>query len=198
VPIIVAVVNQDRQGQRATDVVMRDLANEGLQSKSGAATVAVPERLAHTGVGINELLEKVLLQSEMLELTANPRCPRGRRARGLLTRDAVPWPTCWVRNGTLKVGDLVVAGQAWGKVKAMTDDRGPSAARGRPATPIEILGLSEVPGAGESIYVVTDAKKAQEISDVAKRAESAAMPDPVAHGSRSDSPDDAERPGCGA
>jgi translation initiation factor IF-2 len=81
-----------------------------------------------------------------------------------------------VRNGVLRTGDLVVAGGAWGKVKAMTDDRGRQLREAEPATPIEILGLSEVPSAGESFYVVTDIKKAQEIADTKRRAESNAMP----------------------
>jgi translation initiation factor IF-2 len=176
VPIIVAVNKIDKDSARP-DVVMRDLANEGLQSEEWGGEVLFQNVSAHTGVGINELLEKVLLQSEMLELTANPKVPaEGVVLEAYLDKGRGPVANVLVRNGTLKVGDLVVAGQAWGKVKAMTDDRGRQLREAEPATPVEILGLSEVPGAGESIYVVTDAKKAQEIADSKKRAESIAMP----------------------
>jgi len=119
----------------------------------------------------------VLLQAEMLELSANPTVPaEGVVLEAYLDKGRGPVANVLIRNGTLKTGDLVVAGQAWGKVKAMTDDRGRQLREAEPATPIEILGLSEVPSAGESFYVVTDAKKAQEIADTKKRAESAAMP----------------------
>jgi translation initiation factor IF-2 len=176
VPIVVAVNKIDKDTARP-DVVMRDLANEGLQSEEWGGEVQFQNVSAHTGEGIPELLEKLLLQAELLELDANPKVPaEGVVLEAYLDKGRGPVANVLVRNGTLKVGDLVVAGQAWGKVKAMTDDRGRQIREAAPATPVEILGLSEVPSAGERFYVVTDAKKAQEISDIAKRAESAAMP----------------------
>jgi len=176
VPIIVAVNKIDKEGARP-DVVMRDLANEGLQSEEWGGEVLFQNVSAVTGQGINELLEKILLQSEMLELRANPKVPaEGVVLEAYLDKGRGPVANVLVRNGALHVGDLVVAGQAWGKVKAMSDDRGRHSRDAGPATPVEILGLSEVPSAGESFYVVTDAKKAQEIADTKKRAESAAMP----------------------
>jgi translation initiation factor IF-2 len=176
VPIVVAVNKIDKEAARP-DVVMRDLANEGLQSEAWGGEVQFQNVSAHTGVGISELLEKVLLQSELLELTANRKVPaEGVVLEAYLDKGRGPVANVLVRNGTLKVGDLVVAGQAWGKVKAMTDDRGRQLREAEPATPIEILGLSEVPYAGESIYVVTDGTKAKEIADSKRRAESAAMP----------------------
>jgi translation initiation factor IF-2 len=176
VPIIVAVNKIDKEGARP-DVVMRDLAGEGLQSEAWGGETLFQNVSAHTGDGISELLEKVLLQSEMLELTANPKVPaEGVVLEAYLDKGRGPVANVLVRNGALKIGDLVVAGQAWGKVKAMSDDRGRHLREAEPATPVEILGLSEVPGAGESFYVVTDAKKAQEIADSKKRAESIAMP----------------------
>jgi translation initiation factor IF-2 len=176
VPIVVAVNKVDKENARP-DVVMRDLANEGLQSEEWGGEVLFQNVSAHTGQGINELLEKVLLQSEMLELTANPKVPaEGVVLEAYLDKGRGPVANVLVRNGVLKIGDLVVSGQAWGKVKAMSDDRGRHLRDAHPATPIEILGLSEVPGAGESFYVVTDAKKAQEIADTKRRAESATMP----------------------
>jgi translation initiation factor IF-2 len=176
VPIIVAVNKIDKEGARP-DAVMRDLAGEGLQSEAWGGETLFQNVSAHTGDGISELLEKVLLQSEMLELTANPKVPaEGVVLEAYLDKGRGPVANVLVRNGALKIGDLVVAGQAWGKVKAMSDDRGRHLREAEPATPVEILGLSEVPGAGESFYVVTDAKKAQEIADSKKRAESIAMP----------------------
>jgi translation initiation factor IF-2 len=176
VPIVVAVNKVDKENARP-DVVMRDLANEGLQSEEWGGEVLFQNVSAHTGQGINELLEKVLLQSEMLELTANPKVPaEGVVLEAYLDKGRGPVANVLVRNGVLKIGDLVVSGQAWGKVKAMSDDRGRHLRDAHSATPVEILGLSEVPGAGESFYVVTDAKKAQEIADTKRRAESATMP----------------------
>jgi translation initiation factor IF-2 len=176
VPIIVAVNKIDKEGARP-DVVMRSLANEGLQSEEWGGDVQFQNVSAHTGEGLPELLEKILLQAELLELDSNPKVPgQGVVLEAYLDKGRGPVANVLVRNGTLRVGDLVVAGQSWGKVKAMTDDRSRQIREAGAATPVEILGLSEVPGAGERFYVVTDAKKAQEISDVAKRAESAAMP----------------------
>jgi translation initiation factor IF-2 len=176
VPIVVAVNKVDKEGARP-DVVMRDLANEGLQSEEWGGDVQFQNVSAHTGEGVNELLEKVLLQSELLELAANPKVPaQGVVLEAYLDKGRGPVANVLVRSGTLKTGDLVVAGQAFGKVKAMTDDRGRQLREAEPATPIEILGLSEVPSAGESFYVVTDLRKAQEIAETKRRAESNAMP----------------------
>jgi translation initiation factor IF-2 len=176
VPIIVAVNKIDKEGARP-DVVMRDLAGEGLQSEEWGGETLFQNVSAISGVGVSELLEKVLLQSEMLELNANPKVPaEGVVLEAYLDKGRGPVANVLVRNGTLKIGDLVVAGQAWGKVKAMTDDRSRQLREAEPATPIEILGLSEVPSAGQSFYVVTDIKKAQEIAETRRRAESNAMP----------------------
>jgi translation initiation factor IF-2 len=176
VPIIVAVNKIDKEGARP-DVVMRDLANESVQSEEWGGDVLFQNVSAITGEGIPELLDKVLLQSEMLELHANPKVPaEGIVLEAYLDKGRGPVANVIVRNGVLHTGDLVVAGGAWGKVKAMTDDRGRQLREAEPATPIEILGLSEVPSAGESFYVVTDIKKAQEIAETKRRAESNAMP----------------------
>ncbi len=176
VPIVVAVNKIDKEGARP-DVVMRDLASMGLQSEQWGGDVQFQNVSATTGEGIDGLLEKILLQAEMLELAANPKvAAEGVVLEAYLDKGRGPVANVLVRSGTLRVGDVVVAGQAWGKVKAMSDDRGRQLREAGPATPVEILGLSEVPSAGESIHVVADAKKAQEISDLRKRAEGAAMP----------------------
>ncbi len=179
VPIVVAVNKIDKEGARV-DAVMRDLASEGLQSEEWGGEVQFQSVSAHTGAGIDELLDKILLQAELLELSANPKIPaEGVVLEAYLDKGRGPVANVLVAAGTLRVGDLVVSGQAWGKVKAMSDDRGRHAREVGPATPVEILGLSEVPFAGHSFHVVTDAKKAQEIADVKRRAESAAMPTQV-------------------
>jgi translation initiation factor IF-2 len=179
VPIVVAVNKIDKEGARP-DAVMRDLASEGLQSEAWGGDVQFQSVSAHTGEGIDELLDKILLQAELLELSANPKVPAaGVVLEAYLDKGRGPVANVLVAAGTLRVGDLVVSGQAWGKVKAMSDDRGRHTREVGPATPVEILGLSEVPFAGHSFHVVTDAKKAQEIADVKRRAESAAMPTQV-------------------
>ncbi|MFT3921985.1 MAG: translation initiation factor IF-2 [Myxococcales bacterium] len=176
VPIVVAVNKIDKEGARP-DVIMRDLAGLGLQSEDWGGETMFQNVSAHTGEGIPELLEKLLLQAEMLELKSNSKVPaEGVVLEAYLDKGRGPVANVLVRNGSLRIGELVVAGQAWGKVKAMTDDRGRQLREAGPATPVEILGLSEVPGAGEKFYVVTDAKKAQEIAETKKRAESQAMP----------------------
>src|SRR5688500_8200512 len=121
---------------------------------------------AKTGAGIEKLLEGMILQSEMLELRANPTIPaEGVVLEAYLDKGRGPVANMLVRNGTLKTGDFVVAGGAWGRVRAMTDDRGKQLREGGPATPVEVLGLSEMPSAGDSFYVVTEAKRAQEIAE---------------------------------
>src|SRR5688500_4473300 len=124
---------------------------------------------AKTGAGIEKLLEGVALQSEMLELRANPGIPaEGVVLEAYLDKGRGPVANILVRNGTLKTGDFVVAGGAWGRVRALTDDRGRQIREAGPATPVEALGLSEMPSAGDSFYVVTDSKRAQEIAEQRK------------------------------
>ncbi|MCG8555547.1 MAG: translation initiation factor IF-2 [Proteobacteria bacterium] len=165
VPIVVAVNKIDRE-QARPDQIRTELAKEGLQPEEwGGDTIAVNVS-AHTGEGLDKLLESVLLQSEMLELQANPRVPgEGVVLEAYLDRGRGPVASMLVRNGMLRTGDFVVAGGAWGKVRAMTDDRGKQAAQALPSTPVEVLGLSEVPGAGDAFYVVTDTKAAQQLAD---------------------------------
>jgi translation initiation factor IF-2 len=176
VPIVVAVNKIDKEGARP-DVVMRDLANEGLQSEAWGGDVQFQNVSAHTGEGLDGLLDKILLQAEMAELSANPKvAAEGVVLEAYLDKGRGPVANVLVRNGTLRIGDVVIAGQAWGKVKAMSDDRGRHLREAGAATPVEILGLSEVPGAGETFHVISDSKKAQEIADQRKRAEGQAMP----------------------
>jgi translation initiation factor IF-2 len=115
---------------------------------------------------VDKLLESVQLQSEILELRANPtRAANGTVLEALLDRGRGPVARVLVQDGTLRVGDFVLAGAGFGKVRAMTNEHGKQVQEAGPATPVEILGLSEVPNAGDRMDVVKDPKKAQEIAE---------------------------------
>jgi len=121
---------------------------------------------AMTGEGIDKLLETIQLQSEVLELKANPKRPAsGTVLEALLDRGRGPVARVLVQDGTLRVGDFVLAGAGFGKVRAMTNEHGKQLPEAGPATPVEILGLSEVPNAGDRMDAVKDPKKAQEIAE---------------------------------
>ena len=130
----------------------------------GGETIFVPCS-AITGDGIEELLENVLLQAELLELKANEKIPaEGVVLEAYLDRGRGPVANLLVRDGKLAAGDSLVAGAAWGRVRAMTDDRGRQLKEAGPATPVEVLGLAELPAAGDLFYQVIDQKKAQEVA----------------------------------
>ncbi|WP_107727641.1 translation initiation factor IF-2 [Desmospora activa] len=165
VPIIVAVNKMDKP-EANPDRVKQQLTEHGLIPEEwGGETIFVPVS-AVNGEGIEELLEMVLLVAEVQEYKANP----NKRARGIVIeaeldkgRGAVA--TILVQNGTLHVGDAIVAGNYFGKIRAMVNDRGKRVKSAGPSTPIEILGLSDVPEAGDPFLVFTDEKKAREIAD---------------------------------
>jgi translation initiation factor IF-2 len=165
VPIIVAVNKMDKPGADL-DRVKRDLSALELAPEDwGGDTMYVPIS-ALTGMGIEALLDAVLLQTEVLELQSSP----NRRASGvvveaLLDRGRGPVARVMVQDGTLRVGDVIVAGSSYGKVRAMTDELGRSVAKAGPSTPVEVLGLTEVPSAGDPVHAVKDAKTAEEISE---------------------------------
>ena len=120
---------------------------------------------ARTGAGIDTLLENVLLQAEVLELKA----PREGAAKGLviearLDKGRGPVATVLVQSGTLKRGDVLLAGSVFGRVRAMTDETGKSVLEAGPSIPVEIQGLQEVPQAGEDVLVLGDERKAREIA----------------------------------
>ncbi len=168
VPIVVAVNKMDRPDARP-EVVKNELAAEGLQPEDWGGDVQYIEVSAKTGAGIEALLDSVLLQAEILELKANPGVPaHGTVLEAYLDRGRGPVANVLVQNGTLRTGDVVVVGNAWGKIRAMTDDRGKACSEAGPATPVEVLGLSEMPNAGDALHVVTNSKKAQEIADSRK------------------------------
>jgi translation initiation factor IF-2 len=168
VPILVAINKIDKPGADA-ERVKRELVEVGLVPEQWGGDTIFCEVSAKTGAGIEHLLEMVALQAEILELKANPQKPAtGTVIEALLDRGKGPVARVLVTEGTLRVGDIVIAGPAWGKVRAMTDEHGENVAEAGPSTPVELLGLSDVPNAGDPLHVVKDAKKAQEIADSRK------------------------------
>ncbi len=170
VPIIVAINKMDKPDARP-DVVMRDLASEGLQSEEWGGQTIFCKVSAQTGAGIDELLDSVLLQAEVLELKANPNVPaEGVVLEAYLDKGRGPVANVLIQDGTLSTGNIMVAGAAFGKIRAMTDDRGKPVLKAGPSTPVEVLGLSEVPEAGDHFNIVTDVKVAQQLAERRKKA----------------------------
>jgi len=166
VPILVAVNKIDKPGSDP-DRVKRELSNLGLVPEDwGGQTIFIPTS-AKRGDGIPQLLEMTALQAEVLELRANPnRAARGIIVEGRLDRGRGPVATVLIQSGTLKEGDAVVIGRHSGRVRAMFSDRGKKVAKAEPSDPVEILGLSGVPQAGDTLLVVADERKARQIATV--------------------------------
>jgi translation initiation factor IF-2 len=166
VPILVAVNKIDKPGGEP-DRVKRELSNLGLVPEDwGGQTIFIPTS-AKRGDGIAQLLEMTALQAEVLELRANPnRAARGTIVEGRLDRGRGPVATVLIQSGTLKDGDAVVVGQHSGRVRAMFSDRGKKVTKAEPSDPVEILGLSGVPQAGDTLLVVADERKARQIATV--------------------------------
>ncbi len=165
IQIIVAVNKIDKPAANV-ERVKQELTEHGLVAEDwGGDTIFAPVS-AKTHEGIEQLLEMVLLTADMLELKANP----DRRARGIvieaeLDKGRGPVATILVQKGTLHQGDIISIGSAFGKVRAMTDDKGRRVKEATPSTPVEVIGLNEVPGAGD-LFIVTDGEKeAREISE---------------------------------
>ncbi|WP_457570073.1 translation initiation factor IF-2 [Desulfurobacterium sp.] len=165
VPIIVAINKIDKPGANP-DRVKQELTQHGLIPEDwGGTTIMVPVS-AKTGEGVDELLEMIALQAELMELKANP----NKRARGVvleakLDKQRGPVATLLVQSGTLKVGDPIVAGLYSGKIRAMFDDKGKPVKEAGPSMAVEILGLEDVPLAGDKFYVVKDEKTARKIAE---------------------------------
>jgi translation initiation factor IF-2 len=168
VPIIVAVNKIDKPSAEP-ERVRRELVELGLQPEDWGGDTIFVNVSAMTGEGVDTLLEMVALQSEVLDLKANPKKPAtGTVVEAKLDKGRGPVATVLVKDGTLRVGDFVLAGPGFGKVRAMTNEHGKQLQEAGPSTPVEILGLSDVPNAGDPVHAVKDAKKAQEIAESRK------------------------------
>lgn len=165
-PIVVAI-NKCDLPNISLDKIKKQLAARDLMAEDwGGKTIIVPVS-AKTGEGIDRLLEMLLLEAELLELRANPNIhARGVVVEGRLSPGQGPVATVLVKNGTLKAGDIILSGFHYGRVKAMINDKGKRISEAPPSTPIEILGLSGVPVAGDEFFVVKDEKKARTLSSI--------------------------------
>jgi translation initiation factor IF-2 len=166
VPIIVAVNKIDKP-EADLERVKRELANQGLIPEDwGGQTIFVPTS-AKKGTGIDQLLEMTALQSEILELKANPnRAAKGVIIESRLDRGRGPVATALIQNGTLKEGDAVVVGSHSGRVRALIDPSGKKAKSAGPSDPVEIQGISGVPSAGDILVGVADERKARQIANM--------------------------------
>lgn len=164
VPIVVAVNKIDKQGANPERIRQELVAQEVVPEDWGGDAMFV-EVSAKTGQGIDQLLEAILLQAEVLELTAPKDAPaKGVIVEARLDKGRGPVATLLVQSGTLHKGDIVLAGTAFGRVRAMVDENGKPIDAAGPSIPVEILGLSDVPSAGEDAMVLADEKKAREIA----------------------------------
>jgi len=164
VPIIVAINKIDRENADA-DRVLRELAEHGLSPEEWGGDTIFVRVSAKQKKGIDELLEMILLQSEILELKANPKTlAQGRVVEANLDSGRGPIATVLIQKGSLETGNTVVCGIHYGKVRAMLDDRGARVDLAGPSMPVEITGLSGVPGAGDEMVALEDEKSAKQVS----------------------------------
>ncbi|MGI6690607.1 MAG: translation initiation factor IF-2 [Christensenellales bacterium] len=164
VPIIVAINKMDKQNANPERIKQDLTAHDLVSEEWGGDTIMVPVS-ALTGEGVDTLLEMILLQAELLQLRANP----DRQARGIiieakLDRSQGPLATVLLQNGTLNVGDNIIAGVASGRVRALVNDRGERVKSAGPSMPVEISGFNEVPQAGDEMMVVADDKLSRQVA----------------------------------
>lgn len=165
VPLVVAVNKMDKE-EADPDRVKNELAAKDVIPEDWGGDVQFIPVSAHTGQGIEELLDAVLLQSEMLELRAVKDVPaKGVVVESSLDKGRGAVSTVLVQNGTLKRGDIVIAGQNYGRVRAMLDENGKQVNEAGPSIPVEILGLNGTPDAGDEFVVVADERKAREVAE---------------------------------
>lgn len=172
VPIIVAINKIDRPGANPDHVKQQLAEHELIPEDWGGDTIMVPVS-AHQKTGISDLLEMILLVAEMQELKANPNLPaHGTIIEAQLDKGRGPVATVLVQRGTLHIGDTIIAGTSYGKVRAMINDRGEKVKKALPSTPVEVLGLNDVPAAGD-ILDSTDEKTARGVAEkrIAKKKE---------------------------
>ncbi len=169
VPIIVAINKIDKADANPTRVRTDLLAHEIVVESMGGETLEV-EVSATKGINLDKLLDAILLQAEVLNLTANPDRPAdGIVVEAQLDKGRGPVATVLVQRGTLRPGDIIVAGSAWGRVRALVDERGESAKSAGPSVPVEVLGFSSAPEAGDQLVVVDTEARAREITEYRDR-----------------------------
>ena len=165
VPIVVAINKCDKPDAQP-ERVRRELSEQGLVPEEWGGDVLFNEVSAATRQGIDDMLEKVVLQAELLELRANPDKPAtGIVVEAELDRGKGPVATVLVTDGTLRRGDVILAGAAYGKARAMIDSSGKQVQKAGPSMPVSLIGLNEVPTAGDQVYVIKDMKTAQELAE---------------------------------
>ncbi len=165
VPMIVAVNKIDRPEANADRVTMQLTEHEVIPEAFGGQVPVCPVS-AHTGQGVPELLEIILLQAGVMQLQADPKGDlEGVVVEAKLEKGRGPVATLLIQNGTLKVSDSIVVGNTFGRLKAMTDYRGERITEAGPSTPVEILGLNDVPAAGDHIQFCEDERTAREIAE---------------------------------
>ena len=165
VPVIVAINKMDLEGADP-DRVTNELAAKDLVPEAWGGDVQFKQVSAMTGDGMDELLEAISLQAELLELTAINEAPaQGVVVESRLDRGRGPVATVLVQNGRLKQGDIVIAGEFYGRARAMLDDTGSNTKEAGPSQPVELLGLNGTPGAGDDFAVASDERSARELAD---------------------------------
>ncbi len=168
VPLVVAINKIDKQGAKP-DRVRQQLADLGIFVEGWGGDVGAVEISAKQGIGVSDLLERVLLEAEMQELKADPNAtPEGVVIEARLDKGKGPVATVIVKDGTLKAGDIVLFNSTWGKTRALFDWAGKGLKAAGPSTPVEILGLDDVPNPGESFKVVKNERDARAALDEAK------------------------------
>ena len=168
IPIIVAINKMDKHGANPDRIKQQLTEYDLVPEEWGGETVICPIS-AKTGQGIDELLEMVILTAEVQELKANPnRLAKGVVIEARLDKSRGPVATLLVQNGTLKQGDILIAGTAVGRVRVMTDDKGRTVKTAGPSMPVEITGLAEVPGAGDIFNAVEDERMARQLVEQRK------------------------------
>lgn len=168
IPIVVAVNKMDVQGANPDKIMQQLTEYELVPEEWGGDTIICPIS-AKTGMGIDELLENLVVLAEIQELKANPnRAARGTVIEARLDKGRGPVMTALVQNGTLNTGDIIIAGTAVGRVRVMTNHKGERVESAGPSVPVEITGMSEVPNAGEALNAVSDERMARELVEQRK------------------------------
>ena len=179
IPIIVAVNKMDKPTANP-ERIKQQLTEYGLVAEDWGGDTIICPISAKTGMGIDNLLEMVTLTAEMRELKANPnRTAHGTVIEARLDKGRGPVATLLVQNGTLKQGDVIIAGMAVGRVRAMTDYKGNKVTEAGPSVPVEIIGMGEVPGAGDDFHAVADERMARELVEQRKHEQKMAASGPV-------------------